>query len=211
MNAEIQAASTAELEAVAATLRGAGLGANVGRLLEFPHRAPDSAVLVARRNGDVVGGAAVAGFGETGWIGALGVAGLARRRGMGTALTEAAVAWLRDHGARTVMLYATEAGRPVYERVGFESEGEAHAWRDVAAPPRAAPPPGVRSLEPDDDAVLRALDAAATGEDRGAVFDALGPPANGAGLAVERDGRVTGTALRSPWGLGPSIVAEDAD
>jgi hypothetical protein len=42
------------------------------------------------------------------------------------------------------------------------------------------------------------------------VFDALGPLSNGVGYAIERDGRVTGTALRSPWGLGPSVVAEDA-
>jgi GNAT superfamily N-acetyltransferase len=211
MSSEIRSARAADLAPVAATLRSAGLGANVGRLLEFPHRAPGSDVLVAVQRGEVVGGAAVAGFGATGWIGALGVIGAVRRRGTGTALTEAAVGWLREHGARTVLLYATEAGRPVYERVGFVADGEAHAWRDISPPPAAETPPGVRALAASDAAAVRALDAAATGEDRGAVFDALGPFDNGAGLAVERQGRLAGSALRSPWGLGPSVVAEDAE
>jgi len=51
----------------------------------------------------------------------------------------------------------------------------------------------------------------ATGEDRGPVFDALGDLDAAAGLALERDGRLAGSALRSPWGLGPSVVAEDAE
>jgi GNAT superfamily N-acetyltransferase len=211
MSSEIRSARAADLAPVAATLRSAGLGANVGRLLEFPHRAPGGDVLVAVQRGEVVGGAAVAGFGATGWIGALGVIGAVRRRGLGTALTEAAVGWLREHGARTVLLYATEAGRPVYERVGFVGDGDAHAWRDVAPPPPAEVPPGVRALAPADGAAVRALDAAATGEDRSAVFDALGPFENGTGLALERGGRLAGSALRSPWGLGPSVVAEDPD
>src|SRR3954470_8908705 len=211
MSSEIRAAHSGELPAVAATLRSAGLGANVGRLLEFPHEAPGGEVLIALDRGEVVGGAAVAGFGATGWIGALGVIGSVRRRGTGTALTEACVTWLRDRGVRTVLLYATEAGRPVYERVGFVADGEAHAWRDVVPPRGAGAPAGVRALAPSDADAVRALDAAATGEDRGSVFDALGPPDNGAGLAVERDGRVIGSALRSPWGLGPSVVAEEAE
>src|SRR3954451_7726478 len=211
MSSEIRSARPADLAPVGATLRSAGLGANVGRLLEFPRRSPGGDVLVAVERGEVIGGAAVAGFGATGWIGALGVIGAVRRRGIGTALTEAAVTWLREHGASTVLLYATEAGRPVYERVGFVGDREADAWGDSPPPPPADPPAGVRPLSPGDGDAVRALDAAATGEDRGSVFDALGPFDNGAGIAVERDGRLAGSALRSPWGLGPSVVAEDAD
>src|SRR4051794_25160572 len=111
MAADVRSARAAELGSVAAALRASGLGANVGRLLEFPHASPSGAVLAAVQSGDVVGGAAVAGFGATGWIGALGVIGAVRRHGTGTALTEAAVTWLRRHGARTVLLYATDAGR----------------------------------------------------------------------------------------------------
>ena len=210
MAADVRPARADELGPVAAALRAAGLGANVGRLLEFPSASPGGEVLAAVERGEVVGGAAMAGFGPTGWIGALGVLGPVRRRGIGTALTEVAVAWLREHGARTVLLYATESGRPVYRRLGFTSEGEAHAWRDVAPPAGGALPEGVRPLAAGDGPAVRALDAAATGEDRAPVFDALGPLDGAAGLALERDGRLAGSALRSPWGLGPSVVAEDA-
>lgn len=209
MRIEVRPAAQHEIGAVVEVLRVAGLGANLGRLLEYPLISPTGEVLVAVADDEVVGGAAVAGFGATGWIGALGVAPRARRHGAGTALTERCVAWLQGSGARTVMLYATNAGRPVYERVGFRAEGEAHAWRDVAPPRGRARGDGVRALETADLEAVRALDAAATGEDRWPVFAAMGacPP----GLVVVRAGRVTGSAVRSPWGLGPSVVAADRE
>src|SRR4051812_41956508 len=103
MSVAVRPARADELGPVAAALRAAGLGANVGRLLEFPYGSASGEVLVAVNDTHVVGGGAVAGFGPTGWIGALGVIGSARRRGLGTALTEAAVDWLRGHGAQTAM------------------------------------------------------------------------------------------------------------
>src|SRR5690349_1243431 len=146
MAVEVRPARAGEDDEIASVLRAAGLGANVGRLLEYPRSSPTGEVLAAEWRGQLVGAAAVAGFGATGWIGALGVVASARRRGIGRALTEAATDWLREHGSETVLLYATEAGRPVYQRVGFVAEGAAHAWRDVAPPPLADPPVGIRSL-----------------------------------------------------------------
>src|SRR2546423_5520736 len=197
MSAAVRPARAEDLGSVSAALRAAGLGANVGRLLEFPHSSTAGEVLAAVDNGSVVGGAAVARFGTTGWIGALGVIGTGRRRGTGTALTEAAIVWLREHGARTVLLYATEAGRPVYQRLGFDSEGEARAWRDVAPPAGGAPPDGVRALAPTDTAAVRALGSAATGEDRGPGFDALGDLAAAPALPPEPDGRQAAPGLWS--------------
>src|SRR5881275_1946609 len=101
MSVTVRPARADELGPVAAALRSAGLGANVGRLLEFPYGSSSGEVLAAVNSSHVVGGAAGAGFGPTGWIGALGVIGTQRRRGIGTALTEAAVDWLRAHGAQT--------------------------------------------------------------------------------------------------------------
>jgi ribosomal protein S18 acetylase RimI-like enzyme len=209
MTHQVRPVRAEEIGATVDVLRAAGLGSNVGRLLEFPLRDPCGEVLVAEQDGQIVGGAAIAAFGRSGWIGALGVAARARRRGIGTALTDGCVTRLRAAGAETVLLYATQAGLPVYQRVGFRSEGEAHAWRDLSPPRGRARADGVRPLAPGDLPVVRALDAAATGEDRGAVFDAM----NGElpGLVVERAGSVAGSAVRSPWGLGPSVVASDRE
>lgn len=152
----------------------------------------------------VVGGACCASFGTTGWIGALGVVPRARGRGLGTALTEACVTWLRDRGATTVLLHATDAGRPVYERVGFVAEGRSRAWR--GGPTHGRTGPGLRALRPADHDALRALDRAVTGERRDAVLDAIVPMT---GLAAERDGALRGFLLSSPWGAGPAVLAED--
>jgi GNAT superfamily N-acetyltransferase len=209
MQLDVRPARFDEIAPVVDVLRATGLGANVGRLLRYPIESPTGDVLVAVAGDEIVGGAAVAGFGTTGWIGALGVASRARRRGAGTALTQACVARLRELGATTAMLFATPAGRPVYERVGFEPEGLVHAWRDVAPPRGRADGEGVRALQPADLDVVCRIDSAATGEDRTRVFQAM----NGtlAGLVVERGGRVAGSAVRSPWGLGPSVVATDRE
>jgi predicted N-acetyltransferase YhbS len=209
MTLEVRPARPEEIAPIVDVLRSTGLGANVGRLLHYPIQSPTGDVLAAVADGEIVGGAAVAGFGTTGWIGALGVASRHRRRGAGRALTESCVARLHELGAQTVLLFATPAGLPVYRRVGFETDGLVHAWRDVSPPRGRLGGEGVRAIEPKDLDVVCALDSAATGEDRSPVFHAM----NGtfAGLVVERAGRVAGSAVRSPWGLGPSVVASDRE
>lgn len=209
MQLDVRSARPDEIATIVDVLRSTGLGANVGRLLRYPIESPTGDVLAAVVDDEIVGGAAVAGFGTTGWIGALGVASRVRRRGFGAALTQACVARLREFGASTTMLFATPAGQPVYERVGFQADGLVHAWRDVAPPRGRAGGEGVRALQAADLDVVCRLDSAATGEDRASVFRAM----NGtlAGLVVERAGQVAGSAVRSPWGLGPSVVATDRE
>jgi GNAT superfamily N-acetyltransferase len=85
-----------EVADAVALLARAAFGAAVGRLIAFPRTSPHGEVLVAvAETGAVQGAVCCASFGPTGWIGALGVAPPARRRGTGTALTEAACAWPR--------------------------------------------------------------------------------------------------------------------
>ena len=86
MTVEDRSARPAELGPIVDVLRSSGLGANVGQLLRYPVASPSGDVLVAAAGDEIVGGAAVAGFGATGWIGAVGVAAHVRRRGIGRAL-----------------------------------------------------------------------------------------------------------------------------
>ena len=191
---------------VARTLDEAGFGPHVARLLGYPRDSPHGEILVGATGRDrLVGGACCASFGATGWIGALGVLPRNRRRGVGELLTKHAVEWLEGRGARTVLLYATDMGRPVYDRCGFVAEARARAWRGT---PPGAPPQGLRRLRPSDRDPIRALDTACTGEDRSAVLEML--PAL-LGLGYERDGRLAGFALNTPWGAGPAVIAEDAE
>lgn len=175
--------------------------------MSWPWEQPAGTVIVAvGRLRRIVGAACCASFGTSGWIGALGVLPRARGRGTGAALTEACVEWLRARGAETVLLHATDLGRPVYERVGFVAEGRSRAWR--GGPSHVPPANGLRALRPADRDAIRALDTAVTGEQRAPVLDAIAPLS---GLAAERDGTLRGYSLSSPWGAGPAVLADDAE
>ncbi|MGZ8634426.1 MAG: GNAT family N-acetyltransferase [Solirubrobacteraceae bacterium] len=193
-----------EAGAIADLLSRAAFGPTVSRLVAFPRTSPYGDVLVADDGEGAAGAVCCVWFGATGWIGALGVAPEARRHGVGRALTEAAVQRLHARGAGTVMLFATDMGRPLYERLGFVIDGAATAWRGTAG----AIPTGVqvRRLREDDRAAVSALDRAATGEERANLLEALHPLA---GVAAERDGTLVGWAAKAPYGAGIAICAAD--
>ncbi len=197
-------------EPVARTLDDAGFGPHVARLLTYPRDSPHGEILVAAtrtsRGTKLLGGACTASFGATGWIGALGVLPRARRQGVGELLTRAAIDWLTERGAGTVLLYATDMGRPVYERIGFAREAPARAWRGT---PPGPVPRTVRRLRPADRPALLACDRAATNEDRAPILERL--PAL-LGLACPGDdGTLRGYTLQTPWGAGPAVVATDPE
>jgi GNAT superfamily N-acetyltransferase len=194
----------AELDAAVALLRRGGFGAAVADLIAYPRDSPHGEMLAARDSrGAVVGMACCASFGHSGWIGALAVAPESRRHGLGTALTEAAVDWLRSRGAVTVSLYATPAGRAVYERMGFVAEGSSTAWSGTAG---ARCDVQVRRLTESDRDAMATLDRGATSENRYPVLGAL-RPLNG--LCATVNGRMSGFCVASPWGSGVAILADD--
>lgn len=212
----IRDARDREVPRAVETLRRAGFaGEGIVRLVEYPRVSPDGTVLVADGRHGLDGVACCASFGSTGWIGALGVVPGARRRGLGAALTEHASAWLRERGAQTVLLYATDMGRPVYERLGFEHEGLATAWRGVAGmAPRRRLGGGVvlRSLGTADEGAVRRIDQAVTGEDRRAVLDTMRGAHGLFGMAAtDARGTLRGWAATAPWGTGTAICALDAE
>lgn len=173
----------------------------------FAREALGGEVFVAERDGVLVGASACAHFGATGWVGAVAVLPEARRGGLGRALTDVAVAWLRERGATTILLYATDMGRPVYERLGFVAEGTCVTlgglWR------AGRQPPSVRAARPDDLQAALAVDRQATGEDRAALLSSLWAGTPVTALVVEADGQVRGYHLPAPWRPGGAIVAAD--
>jgi predicted N-acetyltransferase YhbS len=207
MVAEVRHARDNEAGAIADLLSRAAFGPTVSRLVAFPRTSPHGDVLVAENgSGGAAGAVCCVSFGATGWIGALGVAPEARRHGVGRALTEAAVARLRERGAGTVLLFATDMGRPLYERLGFVAEGAATAWRGTAG--AVVGTLDVRRLREDDREAVGALDRLATGEDRSNLFDALHPLS---GVAVDRGAEPVGWAAKAPYGAGIAICAADEE
>jgi ribosomal protein S18 acetylase RimI-like enzyme len=206
MVATVRDARDDEAGAIADLLSRAAFGPTVSRLVAFPRSSPHGDVLVADdgSSGAAAGAVCCVSFGATGWIGALGVAPESRRQGIGRTLTEAAVARLRGRGADTVLLFATDMGRPLYERLGFVIEGAATAWRGNAGV--AASSLQVRRLRERDRDAMAVLDHAATGEDRANLLDALRPLT---GMAAERAGALVGWAAKAPYGAGVAICAGD--
>jgi GNAT superfamily N-acetyltransferase len=186
----------------------AGFNLRMAEVARFARDALGGEIFVVERGGQPVGASACAHFGASGWVGAVAVLPEQRRGGLGGALTRAAIERLRQLGAGTVMLYATDMGRPVYERLGFVTEGECVTVG--GEPPRRGPlsAAGVRLAAAGDLEAALAVDRAATGEDRARLLAALWPRA---ALVAESDGRVRGYFLSSPWRPSGAIVAEDLE
>ena len=178
-----------------------------GRRVLFDYYAArgDCALFVAEVDGAVVGTAGATifpGAPATGWVHGIVVRPGRQRSGLGARLTEAAIAWLRDRSADAVLLLATDAGRPVYERLGFAA-GERYgsfAW------PAAVPDTSVvtRSMQPADFPAACALDQAATGEDRRGFIESFAS----SGWVATRAAEVVGFHLACPWGGGPAIARD---
>ena len=173
--------------------------------------------IVAELDDRIVGTGVGIRSGRAGWIGTIWVAADLRGHGLGRALTEAVISSLHDGGVRTLLLVSTEAGRPLYERMGFEVQSwyqilEASRTADVDAGPGANPAtdPQVRSYRASDLAAMTRLDRDATGEDRSSVLRRFSSPGT-TRVATDAEGGVRGFVIRAPWGGGATIAPEVED
>jgi hypothetical protein len=92
------------------------------------------------------------------------------RRGLATRLSARISQWAKERGCRTVALDASEKGRAVYERLGFQHVGETV----VLVAPTAVPPVDEGTAERIDDLdELLALDRSVFGGDRSALLQAI--------------------------------------
>lgn len=177
------------------------------RNLEFVTRHPETRPFVADADG-VVGTGVLSVNGSVGWIGTVWVEPAWRRRGIGLDITRVIIETAESAGCRTLVLVATDAGRPLYERLGFEVQ----TWYRILEAPGLdgqAPDPRVRAFRPDDLDAMAALDAAATGEDRRHLLEAFA--ASDTTRVLERGGgSLGGFVVRAPWG-GGATIAPDRD
>jgi predicted N-acetyltransferase YhbS len=237
----IRPARQEELSGLGSLYARAGFSARLAGVVGFARARLGGEVFVADLDGELVGVAASAHFGASGWVGGVAVTPEHRRAGLGGALTEAVVAHLRDRRAGTVQLLATELGRPVYERLGFAAETEyrtltgppAPAGPGFAARPQGAPPDPVEAAG----AVgVRAGAVRGGAGDGGPVGVRAGRPGDRAAvLALDRQatgedrrrllgalwragGLVAGGAgaprgfhLASPWRSGGATIATDPE
>lgn len=162
-------------------------------------------------DGAIVGTGIVTINGPVAWIGTIWVAPSARGRGLGRALTEAPIAEAEGAGCQTLVLVATDAGQPLYERLGFTVQ----TWYRTMEAPRLANASVdggavVRAFRSDDLDAMAALDHAATGEDRRHILAAFAAPDTTKVVTAGPD-RPTGFVIRAPWGGGATIAPRTDD
>jgi GNAT superfamily N-acetyltransferase len=128
---------------------------------------------LAECNGVPAGTATTTIYGpELGWIGMVLVHPDFRRRGIGSALLQHSISYLRGCGVRCIKLDATPAGKMVYDRLGFRIEWTLNRW--VGRPATEKPPlPAPRPWQAADAALVDSLDANAFGVSRRALLTRL--------------------------------------
>lgn len=191
----------------------------------WPHRAEDWALflslgrgVVALLDGRVAGTALVTRFGPVGLAGMIIVGEALRGRGLGRKLVEAAMATADVPEYR---LIATEAGLPLYRKMGFVETGAVIQYQGIlSAVPAPAPGDGhIGRAGAADTAALAALDRQATGLDRGALIAAC---LRSGQIVTLHDGaqpaacgQITGFAAIRPFGrgllVGPVIARAAGD
>ena len=180
---------------------------------EFVVGHPSTAAVVAEIDGEIVGTGVTSVNGRVAWIGTIWVASSWRRAGVGTALTGATIEAAEAARARTLLLVATDAGRPLYERLGFDIQ----TWYVTLEAPglgTATDPtigyPRLRAFESADLASMVTLDRSATGEDRTGLLSAFASAGSTRVLANGSCG-IDGFVVRAPWGGGATIAPATRD
>jgi GNAT superfamily N-acetyltransferase len=83
-------------------------------------------VYLAYRDGQPVSTVTTSQSGPVVGVWAMATAAAQQRQGAGYALLTQVMAQHRERGARAFYLYATEAGKPLYERIGYRTVSELH-------------------------------------------------------------------------------------
>lgn len=187
----------------------------------WPHRRDDCALLIELGDGvvamdaawQVVGVGMWWGFGaDVGTVGMVMVAPEHQGRGIGHALMTALIA---AAGPRALMLNATAAAVPLYERRGFRPVGlvRQHQGQVVGPAVVCFASRKVRPALPTDRDALSMLDAVAFGADRTALIARL--VADGAAWVMDGGAGLDGFAIVRTFGrgqlIGPVVAANEDD
>ena len=162
-------------------------------------------IFVAIKDGAVVGASSCLPLEQTGWIGGVAVAPQARRDGLGSRLTTAALDSLHSRGVETALLHATPMARSLYTKLGFASDGELVELSGPAVRGRVTPHPEIRPGTSADLEAALALDRTATGEDRQRLIADLWE----GGASVINDGTLRGFHIRQLSSAAGAVVAAD--
>jgi len=187
----------------------------------WPHRADDWQLMfdagkgfIAQDNGEVIGTALYWKCGaDRATLGLVIVSPLEQGRGIGRKLMELELEAL---GKRVTFLHATPAGRPLYEKLGFEACGTVDHHQGTVGSVRTVTSSNgerLRALTGDDVPKIIELASRASGLDRSQIVPALLDVAQG--VVLEHSGELVGFSLLRRFGrgyaIGPVVAARSPD
>jgi GNAT superfamily N-acetyltransferase len=180
-------------------------------------RASERGCMVAEVDGQVRGTVATIIYDHRfAWVGMVLVDPEYRGKGLGTNLLEAAIEYLEDAKVPTVKLDATPLGKPIYEKLGFQSEYEIERWILKRTPRVAAETPGFAFAQKVPEGLFKLLlaeDREAFGADRSQLLESLHRGAPKFTLAICESEVLIGSAFGRSGSfadhLGPWIAKDE--
>ena len=167
---------------------------------------------MAEADGAVVGTGVLSVHGPVAWIGTIFVEPAWRRRGVGMAITRATIETAEAAGCRTLVLVATEAGRPMYETArvrGPDRRTGSSVAPGLPVTSRDRPAGAAyRRGRPCGDHAPWTLPPPARTE---ATCCAPSPRPTTTRVLDDGDGSLGGFVVRAPWGGGATIAPDPDD
>lgn len=159
--------------------------------------------LVAVERGTVAAYGQALIFGDTAWLGSISVRRECRRRGIGMRITEELIDRCYAGGAESIHLMATDAGEPLYRKLGFVDDTLYLSYNGRYHGPVSG---NISPLEAHDRDAVLGISQRVTGEDRGAMLDEY----LGAGYKYCEDGNEISGFYLPDFGNG-LVLAMDSD
>ncbi len=163
-NADIRPLKEEEIEVVK-TFVPAEWHFDLGQFMHSNFHEPFFKAFACYDKGQVTGTGNVIVNGEVGWLGNIIIEPSHRSNGLGFQLTRYLVEYLKTQGCKSQILIATEAGKPMYQKLGFLTTS-VYCFLKGGRIPVAPDMSYIRPIIPEDIPALRQLDKTASGEDR---------------------------------------------
>jgi ribosomal protein S18 acetylase RimI-like enzyme len=159
-----------------------------------------------------VGVGGVVNFGPFAYIGLIGTLPELQRRGIGQTLTTRLLTWLESQQCPIALLEASQAGEPLYTRLGFQAEDTTIVFQ--ATQPVSLEPSSI-AIEPfqnSDPAELIALDVVQFGANRSRVLSScLTMYPERCFVSRDAQGHISGYIMAAFDGLGPWLAQSHAE